>query len=49
MLCPVQRGTLNHWTTQVSLSEGPNRVGVSVPSTEDGSRSSFRNAMFLSS
>jgi hypothetical protein len=26
-----------------SLSKGPNRVGVSLPSPKDGNRSSFRN------
>jgi hypothetical protein len=29
-----------------ALFNGPNRVGVSLPSPEDGNRSSFRNVMF---
>jgi hypothetical protein len=29
-----------------ALSKGPNRVGVSLPSPEDGDRSSFRNVVF---
>jgi hypothetical protein len=32
----------------LSLSKGPNRVGVSFPSPEDGNRSSFRNALLSS-
>jgi hypothetical protein len=32
----------------VALSKGPNRVGVSVPSPEEGKRSSFRNVVIPS-
>jgi hypothetical protein len=32
----------------LALSKGPNRVGVSLPSPEDGNRSSFRNVVFSS-
>jgi hypothetical protein len=28
------------------ISKGPNRVGVSLPSPEDGNRSSFRDVVF---
>jgi hypothetical protein len=31
----------------LALSKGPSRVGVSLPSPEDGNRSSFRNAVFF--
>jgi hypothetical protein len=30
---------------RLALSRGPSRVGVSVPSPEDGSRPSFRNVV----
>jgi hypothetical protein len=33
---------------RVAISKGPNRVGVSLPSPEDGNRSSFRNVVFSS-
>jgi hypothetical protein len=32
--------------TLLALSKGPNRVGVFLPSPEDGNRSSFRNVVF---
>jgi hypothetical protein len=35
-------------TLKLALSKGPNRVGVSLPSPEDGKRSSFRNTVFFS-
>jgi hypothetical protein len=31
---------------RLALSKGNNRVGVSLPSPEDGIRSSFRNVVF---
>jgi hypothetical protein len=31
----------------LALAKGPNRVGVSLPSPEDGNRYSFRNAVFF--
>jgi hypothetical protein len=33
---------------RLALSKGPNRVGVSLPSLEDGNRSGFRNVVFSS-
>jgi hypothetical protein len=33
---------------RLALSKGPNRVGVSLPSPEDGNRSSLRNVVFSS-
>jgi hypothetical protein len=33
---------------RIALSKGPDRVGVSLPSPEEGKRSSFRNTMFSS-
>jgi hypothetical protein len=33
---------------RLALSKGPNRVGVSFPSPEDGNRSRFRNFLFSS-
>jgi hypothetical protein len=52
-LCPSS-GILNCRKHNVSdtgsskrgLSKGPNRVGVSLASSEDGNRSSFRNVLF---
>jgi hypothetical protein len=32
---------------RLALSKGQDRVGVSLPSPEDGIRSSFRNVVFL--
>jgi hypothetical protein len=32
----------------LALSDGPNRVGVSLPSPEDRNRSSFRNIVICS-
>jgi hypothetical protein len=37
--------TLDH-CLKVALSKGPERVGVSLPSAEDGNRSSFQNIVF---
>jgi hypothetical protein len=42
LLGPLERANLNHWT----LPKGPSRVGVSIPSHENGNRSSFRNVEF---
>jgi hypothetical protein len=44
---------LDAWTWVVqrmksALSEGPNRVDVSFPSSEDGSTPTFRKVMFSS-
>jgi hypothetical protein len=39
LLGPLERANLNHWI---------NRVDVSLPSPEDGNKSSFRNIMFSS-
>jgi hypothetical protein len=33
---------------RLALSKGPNRVGVSLPSPENGNRSSFQNLDFSS-
>jgi hypothetical protein len=41
LLGPLERANLNHW-------KGLNRVGFSLPSPEDGNRSSFRNIAFSS-
>jgi hypothetical protein len=38
-LPPLERANLNHWTS------GTNRVGVSLPSLEEGNRYSFRNVV----
>jgi hypothetical protein len=46
LLGPMDGANLRHWT--LALSNGPSRVGVSFPSPEDGSRSSFRNVVFSS-
>jgi hypothetical protein len=43
-LSPVGRTNLKHWTWSAQ-SKGTNRVGVSLPSPEDGNRSRFRNAV----
>jgi hypothetical protein len=43
LLRPLQRANLNEW-----CSEGTKRVGVSLPSPEDGERSSFRSFVFSS-
>jgi hypothetical protein len=50
---PLERAKINLWTRSrppviliLALSKGPNRVGVSLPSPEDGDRSSFRNVVF---
>jgi hypothetical protein len=42
LLGPLERAQLNHGT----ISKGPNRVYVSLPSPEKGNRSSFRNVVF---
>jgi hypothetical protein len=48
--------TLNHWicglcpsVIEVSPFQGAQREGVSLPSSEDGNKSSFRNVAFSSS
>jgi hypothetical protein len=39
----------NYWTTlRLALSKGHNRVGVFLPSLEDGNRSNFRDFVFSS-
>jgi hypothetical protein len=45
LLGPLERANLNR---SGPLIEVPNRVGVSLPSPEDGNRSSFRNVVFSS-
>jgi hypothetical protein len=45
LLGPSER--TNQWLW-LDLSKGPNRVGVSLPSPEDGNRSSFWNVVFSS-
>jgi hypothetical protein len=49
--------TQNYWVSgsviqirrlMLALSKGPNKVGVSLTSPEDGNRSSFRNVVFSS-
>jgi hypothetical protein len=48
MLSPIKRANLNHWTSlMLDLSKGSNRVGVSLPSPEDGNEPSFQNGVFL--
>jgi hypothetical protein len=53
-LCPLsgilKRDNLNHWTTHVILAtpKGTTRVGVSLPSPEDGNSSSFGNLVLFS-
>jgi hypothetical protein len=32
---------------RLALSKGPNRAGVSIPSPEDGNRSTFLNVVFF--
>jgi hypothetical protein len=42
---------LNSWGVQglrLAISKGPNRVGVSLPSPEEGNRLSFGNIVFYS-
>jgi hypothetical protein len=46
LLGPFERVNFNLWTC-LALSKGPNRVCVSLPSPEDGNRSSFRNGISL--
>jgi hypothetical protein len=43
---PLERANLNHW--MLALPKGPNTVGVSLPSPEDGNRISFQNDVFSS-
>jgi hypothetical protein len=40
----------SHWSRwlRVALSKGPNKVGVILPSPQDGNRASFRNVVFSS-
>jgi hypothetical protein len=40
------RANLSHWTKMLAVSEGPNKADVSLPSPEDGNRSSFGSAVF---
>jgi hypothetical protein len=48
LLGPLERANLNHCSNwRLTLSKGPNSVGVSLPSPEDGNRSSVRNFIFL--
>jgi hypothetical protein len=44
VLGPLETTNLNRWI----LSKGPNRVDISLPSTEDEKRSSVRNVVFSS-
>jgi hypothetical protein len=44
LLGPLESAVQN---VRLALFEGPNRVGVSLLSPEDGSRSSFRNVVFV--
>jgi hypothetical protein len=46
LLGHLEKANLNHW--RLALPKGPNRVGISFPSPEDGIRSSFWNIMFSS-
>jgi hypothetical protein len=46
LLASLERANLN--LLFLALSEGPNRVGVSLPLPEDRKRSSFRNAVISS-
>jgi hypothetical protein len=48
LLGHIKRAQINQWTWRLALSKGHNRVGVSLPSPEDGNRSSFRNVVFSS-
>jgi hypothetical protein len=47
-----ERANLNHWTitgwSRSVLIKGPNKVDISLPSPEDGDRSSFQNIVFSS-
>jgi hypothetical protein len=45
---PLGRANLNHWRLMLALSKGPNRIGVTLPSSKGGRRSIFRNVMFYS-
>jgi hypothetical protein len=46
METPTVLGSLEK--ANLGQCEGPNRVGVSIPSPEDGIRSNFRNVVFSS-
>jgi hypothetical protein len=49
MLGPVQKLTsVSGLVIEVSPLKGPNRVGVLLPSPEDGNRPSFQNTAFSS-
>jgi hypothetical protein len=45
LLGPLEIANLSRW---LALSKGPNRVGISLPSSEEGTRCSFRNVAFSS-
>jgi hypothetical protein len=45
LLGPLQRINFNY-LTWLALSKGPNRVGISLASSEYGRRCSFRNVVF---
>jgi hypothetical protein len=49
LLCSLERAS-NDWVQwlRLALSKEPNRVGVSLPSPEEGNRSSSRNVVFPS-
>jgi hypothetical protein len=42
----VRSANLNHWT-RLALSKGPNTVGVSLPSPEDGNRYNLGNVVLF--
>jgi hypothetical protein len=42
LLGPLERANLDYW----SSAKGPNKLGVSLSSPEEGNRSSFRNIVF---
>jgi hypothetical protein len=45
ILGPLERAELDKWL-KLALSNGPNRVGISLPSPEGENRSSFWNVLF---
>jgi hypothetical protein len=47
LLGPLERDNLNQ-SLRLSLSKGPNRVGLVFPPPEDGNRSNFGNVVFSS-
>jgi hypothetical protein len=45
LLGPIETANLNH-CLRLALSERPNRVVVSLPSSKDGKRTGFRDLVF---